>query len=85
LFLYRRLAGNIVMEVRFMSKKDVLEVKVRIYKGDLKDVVNEVKEYGSKDLRKLNSKKIAKIFAQNLIDRFFSSSYLDLEDLELYV
>jgi len=68
-----------------MSKKDVLEVKVRIYKCDLKYIVDEVKEYGNKDLRKLNSKKIAEIFAQNLVDRFFNTGYLDLKDLELYV
>jgi hypothetical protein len=68
-----------------MTKNDMLEVKVRIYKGDLKDIVDEVREYGSKDLRKLTNKKIAEIFAQNLVDRYFSPSYLDFEDLELYV
>jgi len=68
-----------------MTKNDMLEVKVRIHKGYLKDIVDEVREYGSKDLRKLTNKKIAEIFAQNLVDRFFSSSYLDLDDLELYV
>jgi ribonuclease HIII len=55
-----------------MTKKDVLEIKVRIYKSNLKDIVDEVKEYGSKDLRKLTDKKIAEIFAQNLVDRFLA-------------
>jgi hypothetical protein len=45
--------------------------------------VREVRKYGSEKLKKLSDKEIATLFVYNLIDRYFSTSYLDLEDLEL--
>jgi hypothetical protein len=44
------------------------------------DVVKEVKESLE---RKVGEKKLAKVIAQNIIDRYFSLDYIDVEEIEM--
>ena len=51
-----------------------MKITIEVYKGDVKQIKEEYEYYHKK---KIGLKEVAKRFAQDIIDRYYSVEYLD--------